>query len=109
LRVVVGHANGAVRGTVKIPGDLELPANARIRIAIRRTEAVISGFVPPIEPDARGHFSVEGLIPGTYEVVVTVLSSRRTELPSIPPAKQTVVVTNGAVAEVNITLQKPIK
>ena len=109
LRVVVGHANGAIRGTIKIPGDLELPPNARIRIAIRRTEQVISGFVPPIEPDARGHFSVEGLIPGTYEVVVTVLGSRRTEPPSIPPAKQTVVVTSGAVADVNITLQKPIK
>ena len=107
LRVVVGYANGAIRGAIKLPSDLQLPANARLRVAVRRTEDVIWAQGPPFDADARGHFSVEGLIPGTYEVVVTVLSSPRGQPTVIPPTKQTVLVTNGAVTDVTLTLQKP--
>ena len=60
----------------------------------------------PVAADARGHFSVEGLIPGTYEIVVSVLTPPDIP-PRIPPAKQTVVVTYGAVADVTITIPMP--
>ncbi len=110
LRVVVGYANAAIRGTIKLPTGLELPAPPRLRVFVRRTEDLVPGSsIPPIEADARGNFSVDNLIPGTYEIVVSVLMSATPAQPQrIPPARQTVVVTNGAVADVTITLQMPV-
>ena len=109
LRVVVGHANGAIRGVIRLATGLELPATARLRVVVRRTEDLIPGsYGTPVEADARGHFRVEGLIPGTYEITVSVfMNAPPAQPPSIPPARQTVVVTNGAVADVTITLQMP--
>jgi Carboxypeptidase regulatory-like domain len=108
LRVVVGYANGAIRGVIRLPTGFELPAPARLRVSVRRTEDSPSPYVSPVEADARGHFSFEGLIPGTYEIAVSVLmNAPPAQLRNIPPARQTVVVTNGAVADVTITLQMP--
>ena len=45
LRVVVGHANGAIRGVIRLPTGLELPATARLRVGIRRTEDLMPGFM----------------------------------------------------------------
>lgn len=109
LRVVVGHANGAIRGVITPPTGLELPANARFRVVVRRTEGPFPGsYGSPIEADARGHFRVEGLIPGTYEIAVIVfMNAPPAQRSGIPPARETVVVTNDAVADVTITLQMP--
>ena len=38
LRVVVSQANGKIRGLLKLPDGLELPATARLLVSIRRTE-----------------------------------------------------------------------
>lgn len=109
LRVVVGYANGAISGVIRLPTGLELPTPPRLRVVVRRTEDLTPGsYGPPVEADARGHFRIDGLIPGTYEVVVSVfMTAPPAQPPSIPPARQTVVVTNGTVADVTITLQMP--
>jgi hypothetical protein len=61
-----------------------------------------------MEADARGHFLIERLVPGTYEVVVVVLVSLPpSQRPRFPRPTQTVVVTGGAAAEVTLTLQMP--
>jgi hypothetical protein len=52
-------------------------------------------------------FFPEGLVAGTYEFNVRLIGVPGDQLPSIPKPTQTVVVTNGAIAEVTITLQKP--
>ncbi len=109
LRVVVGYANGTIRGVITLPTDFQLPSTARVRVVFRRTEDVMpgnSGF--PIEVDARGNFRIEGLIPGTYFVIATVFSIvPNVQPPNLSPVRQTVVVTNGAVADVTIPLQMP--
>ena len=108
LRVVVGHANGVIRGVITLPSGLELPVTAQLRVGIRRTEDVTPGsYSAPVEPDARGHFLVDGLIPGTYEIAVSVLNVPPAQPLNIPSVRQTVVVTNSAVADVIITLQVP--
>lgn len=109
LRVVVGYANGAIRGVIKLPPDRELPAPARFRVVARRTEDLSPGsYGTSVEADARGHFRIDGLIAGTYEIAVSVLTNTSPAQRSIiPPTRQTVVVTNGAVADVTITLQMP--
>ena len=103
LRIVVGQANGAIRGVVKLPTGFE-PATTRLGIIVIRTDLNPGRYGTPVEMDSRGQFRIEGLAPATYEVVVNVLGPRN--IP-IPPAKQTVEVTSGAVADVTITLQIP--
>lgn len=108
LRVVVGYGNGAIRGVIRLPDGLELPATTRVQVAVRRTEDVIPGYYGnPVEADSRGRFRIDGLISGTYEIVVNVFKSPPGQPSSIPPTRQSVVVTNGAVADVTITLQIP--
>lgn len=105
LRVVVGLANGAIRGVIRLPDGLELPSPPRLRVGIRRTEDFAPGYTP-VETDLRGQFRVDGLIPGTYEILVTVLTPPD-QPPRIPPARRTVIVTGSAVTDVTITLQMP--
>ncbi len=110
LRVVVGYANAAIRGTIKLPTGLELPAPPRLSVFVRRTdEQVPNPYIPPVEADTRGNFRVDNLVPGTYDVAVNVLISATPGKPQrIPTTKQTVVVTNGAVADVTFTVQIPV-
>jgi len=109
LRVVVGHANGAIRGVIRLASGSELPATARFSVIVRRTEDLVPGiYGSTVQADARGHFRVEGLFPGTYEIAVRVfINAPPAQQPRIPPTRQTVVVTNGAVADVAFTLQMP--
>ena len=103
LRVVVGLANGSIRGVIRPPTGSELPANARLRVLARRIDDP-GPYGVEVEADARGHFRVESLIPGTYEIAVSVLMNTQ---PTQPSSKQTIVVTNGAVADVTIALKMP--
>ena len=104
LRVIVGHTNAAIRGVITLPTGFELPATARLHVGVRYN-SVFLGL--PIQVDARGHFLIDELVPGTYEITVSVISSGPLAPSPLIPAKQTVVVTNGAEAEVNITMQRP--
>lgn len=103
LRAVVSQANGKIRGLLKLPDGLELPATARLRVSIRRTEDPTDNSA--VEADARGQFLVDGLVPGTYEFNVGVVGVPGNQRPRITRPTQTVVVTNGAIADVTITLQ----
>ena len=108
LRVVVGHANGSIRGVIRLPNGVELPATTRVQVTVRRTEdSIQSPYSGVVEADARGHFRVDGLVPGTHEIVVSVFMNQSVHPSSIPPIRQTVVVTSSAVADVTITLQMP--
>jgi Carboxypeptidase regulatory-like domain len=104
LRVVVGQANGKIRGLLKLPDGMELPATARLHVLIRKTEDP-TGYNPTVEADARGQFLVDGLVPGTYEFNVSVFGVPGGQQPRIMRPTQTVVVTNGAIADVTIILQ----
>ena len=104
LRVIVGHTNAAISGVITLPAGFELPATARLHVGLRHN-SVFLGL--PVQVDARGHFHIDDLVPGTYEITVGVISSVPLSQPLLIPARQTVVVTNGAEAEIAITLQKP--
>ena len=104
LRVVVSQANGKIRGLLKLPEDLQLPTTGRLRVWVRRTEDP-AGFNMAVEADARGQFLVGDLVPGTYEFNVDVLGVTGGQLPRIQRPTQRVVVTNGSIADVTLTLQ----
>ena len=50
--------------------------------------------------DARGHFLIKNLSPGTYEVTARLDLQAQPNRPT-PPQKQVVNVTNGSESEVN--------
>ena len=104
LRLVVSQANGKIRGLLKLPDGWELPAMARLLVSIRRTDDS-PAFHSSVEGDARGQFLVDGLIPGTYEFNVGVVGVPNDQRPRIMRPTQTVVVSNGAIADVTIILQ----
>ena len=106
LQVIVSHANETIRGEVRLPRGVELPANAKLRIEAKRLEDLNpNDHAVFVEADARNNFRVERLIPGTYELSVSVFIKTPTRQ-SIPflPAKQVVVVTKGAEADVIINV-----
>jgi len=102
LRVVVGQANGTIRGVLKLPEGVVLPAPARLLVNVRKIDDPTASS--RVEADARGQFLVENLVAGTYEFDVAVVGVRD-QRPSIQRPVQTIVVTNGAIADVTITLQ----
>jgi carboxypeptidase family protein len=106
LRVVVSQANGTIRGVLKLPEGVELPAPARFLVSVRRIEDP-TVFNPPVQADARGQFLVRDLVAGTYEFNVGVVGIPVDQRPRTQRPVQTVVVTNGAIADVTITLDMP--
>lgn len=106
LRVVVSQATGTIRGVLKLPEGVALPASGRLLVYVRRIEDPNIPS-PPVEADARGVFVIENLDAGTYEFIVGVVGVPVDQQPRIPRPVQTAVVTNGTIADVIITVQLP--
>ena len=103
LRLVVNYANGGIQGVVKVDGG-SIPANGVVNVSVKRLGDVptpFSMFHESAQVDARGRFFADGLIPGTYEVMVVYAPEPRAHWRR---ATQQVVVTNGAVANVTLTV-----
>jgi hypothetical protein len=102
VRLVFVYGTGSIRGEVKLEGGT-LPEGSAIQVMVRSAGGDGRNFNRVAEIDARLHFFIENLAPGSYELVVRRVTMGG-DKPG-PPAellKQTVVVANGA--EVKITL-----
>ncbi len=129
VRVVVAFASAVIQGRVVVSGGV-LPAGTRLNVTARATNSATStgggqgGNNARIE--ANGQFRIENLLPGVYEVRVTATTfgggqgggrgqgragqgGQGGQTPTqpqtrIPEVRQTVTVTNGAPANVTLTL-----
>ena len=92
-----------------LQSKMQKPVSKTIyQVLKRRIEDPNPRYTNPIDADVRGNFRFDGLIPGTYEVVVQVfMKAPPAQQPRMPQARETVVVINGVVADVTITLQMP--
>ena len=99
IRVIVAYSNGSIRGVVKLENGT-LPASGHLIIQLRKSGDT-SGNTRPADADSRGHFLIEGLAAGNYElgVIAYVPGSRTRE-----SAKQIVTVTDGAATDVTVTI-----
>lgn len=105
LRVVVNYGTGAIRGTVKIEGDSSFSLRAYVNC---RREGARDGSATQV--DARGHFLIKNLAPGSYEVMLQIGGgTRENPYRPMPPQKQVVTVANGAESEVTFALSLPPK
>ena len=107
VRVVISYGTATIRGIVKVENG-SLPDGARVLIRLGKQGETFPGFRPtPV--DERGHFLIEGVPAGTYE-----LSTMVTGVPSSGPprtVKQEVTVPDGGVSNLTITidLSAPVK
>jgi protocatechuate 3,4-dioxygenase beta subunit len=103
VRVVVSYGSASIRGVVKIENGV-LPEGARLFVRLfkagEKPGESLSNLRPP-QVDARGHFLIEGIPSGTYEVVASVGGA-------VPPpprmVKRDVTVQDGTTTDVTLTI-----
>lgn len=99
LKIIVSYGTGSIRGEVKLENG-PLPQGGRVVVWIKRLGDTGSKF-RPYNLDARGHFLIEGVAAGSYELNVNAnIPGRRTP----PSAKQPIEVSDGTVNDVVVTL-----
>jgi hypothetical protein len=99
LKIIVSYGTGSIRGEVKVENG-PLPQGGRLVVWIKRLGDTGSNF-RPYNLDARGHFLIEGVAAGSYELNVNAnIPGRRTP----PSAKQPIEVSDGTVSDVVVTL-----
>jgi hypothetical protein len=91
VRLVFAYGTGSIRGEVRAEGGV-LPAD--LTVVVRSASAGTRPFSSMV--DARGHFVVENLPPGAYEMSVVTLGSDRTAS-TYAPVPRTVNVESGPV------------
>lgn len=99
LRVVLSYGTASVRGVVKLENG-SLPQGARIFVRATKPGENPVMMIPP-QVDARGHFFIDGLAPGIYELTVSITGPG-----AGPPrnVKREVSVQEGIVTDVIITI-----
>ena len=100
IRVIVAYINGSIRGVVKLENGT-LPPGGRLMIQLTKPEDPNVRVQPQIV-DSRGHFLIEGLAAGDYELMVVAYAPEWRRRP--PTAKQPVTVVDGAATDVTVTL-----
>lgn len=98
VRVIVSFGNATIRGVVKLENG-SLPEGGRIILRVSKPGETLPNF-RGATVDARGHFLVDGLAAGTYELTASVT----TGTPPMRTAKKEVTVADGEVTEVTITI-----
>jgi len=101
LKIFINYNTGTIRGIVKaVNGELTPATQISLWLAKTGADPSRPQSMPPTVVDSRGHFVIEGLAAGSYEINVTVFvpNARR----QMPAAKQQVTVSDGVVSEVTI-------
>jgi len=98
VRVVLAYGTGKLRGVVNLENG-PAPNGARFYVRVFKSGQPLSNFRPP-EVDARGHFLIEDLPAGVYEIQAGV-----TGIPQM--VKREVSVQDGATTDITITIEQP--
>jgi hypothetical protein len=104
LNVIVGYGTGVVRGEVKFEGG-EMPQGARLFVMARRTDSSNFQFRLPSQVDIKGHFVIDGLSTGDYELRLSGgFSGPQAPRKPLPSITRNVTVTSGATTDVTLTI-----
>lgn len=93
VRLVFAYGAGSIRGEVRAEDGI-LPAGVRLQVVIRSATGDARKFTGVV--DARGHFVVENIPPGAYEMSVVTDGADRPPS-SYEPVPRTVNVESGPV------------
>jgi hypothetical protein len=102
IRVVAAYAGGSIRGVIKMENGT-LPASGQLVVVLSKPgDANWNNDGGGTAADARGHFLLEGLATGTYELRVTAYVPEWRQRPRT--TKQMVTVSDGAATDVMLTI-----
>lgn len=103
VKLVVVYGSGSVRGTLKIDNGPP-PVGTRFMVRLTKPGGSVdsSMMYRPQMVDARGHFVIEGIAAGSYDLFADghVPNSRARPL----TARQSITVTEGSVTEVDLVI-----
>ena len=103
VRIFLRYGTGSVRGEVKIENG-PLPEGGRLMVWLKKLGEGESNLRPHT-PDLRGHFLIEGVSAGEYELRAQANIPRG----GPPPTSQQVTVSEGSVSDVVITVDLKLK
>jgi carboxypeptidase family protein len=106
VRIVVAFGTGVIRGQVTVAGG-NFPEGARFIVIANRTGGRENRGTAQAEVDNKGRFTIQGLVDGEYELVVTesgALVNSTTPPASTPSATERVRVSGGGETPVTIKL-----
>ncbi len=103
VRVVVTYGTATLRGVVKLENG-SLPEGGRMFVRLGKPGDP-AGFGRPSGVDARGHFLVENVTPGLYELSVMVFTQTGQTVKTI---KRDVTVQEGVANEIAITIDMSV-
>ncbi|HEU4930753.1 MAG TPA: carboxypeptidase regulatory-like domain-containing protein [Pyrinomonadaceae bacterium] len=92
VRLVFAYGTGSIRGELKAEGGT-IPAGLTLQVVIRSATGGARQFSGGV--DARGHFALENIPPGAYEMSVRTIGPGTAS--TYTPVPQTVNVDNGPV------------
>jgi len=98
VKVFVSYGTASLRGVITVENGTVSP-NTRFFVRITKAGEANSNIRPP-QVDARGHFLIEGLPAGVYDVSASMTSAAG----RLKPVKQTVTLTDGVVTDVELTI-----
>jgi hypothetical protein len=99
VRVVLSYGTASIRGVVNVANGT-LPGDARISVRMTRAGDQTSN-IGLIRVDTRGHFIVENLAAGVYDVYATVVMPGSKPR---PPIKQQISVSNSGITDLALTV-----
>lgn len=103
VRLVCAYATGVIRGRINVENG-PLPAAAKTKIRIERADGQRLNY-DSISVDDSQNFRLEGLLPGEYELTVTVtLDAEGSNPPRLWRATQKVYVTSDTETETIIKI-----
>ena len=100
VKIVVSFGTATLRGVINVVNGT-LPAGTRFMVRLTRPGENMSNIRPP-QVDARGHFLMEGVPAGTYEVTASMFGNNAGRLNR--SVKQTVTLTDGIVSDIALTI-----
>jgi hypothetical protein len=98
VRVIINYGTAKLRGFVTIKNG-PMPDGIRIFVRLLKHGEIISLRPPTV--DERGHFFVDGLSPGSYEIAAAIVGGSAKPARSV---KQTVILEDGVTTDVNLSL-----
>ncbi|HEY0365311.1 MAG TPA: hypothetical protein VGC73_02490 [Pyrinomonadaceae bacterium] len=101
IRVVLSYGNATLRGVVNVENG-PLPPGARIWVNLFKA-GERPGNIRPSPVDARGHFLMEGIPAGTYEVRATVVEAPQVASPRV--AKREITLQDGVITDVTLSIE----
>jgi len=97
VKVFVSYSTATIRGVVTVENGTASP-DTRFYVRIAKSGEKLSNIRQP-QVDARGHFLLEGLPAGAYDVFASIIGDRQRK-----PVMRSITLTDGVVTDVALTI-----